>query len=380
MENYESERDRNGLDDLIRAVAKASAPSLAFLRTTSAGSFDVPSDNIEQAHFVVRNSSTKALYGFCATYYIKDTGIVGALFVEPTKRNISIGRSLHRRALRHLLQHVGIQKVQLGTAYPCVFPGIPVDEGGALKSWFASSGWDTQFPRTLTTMMIKDISSWTAPDGLTQSITRAGINFDLIHGLDNAESVLSHVNSLCHEEVAELYTFALHETKTCGVVRAKNAAGNIVGSVIICSPGSTFRLKVPCLQGAFERELVGGIVAPLVEPSAQAALVLQGLAYMGVRQNKAHKASRSVLSWVTDDSDEALLGMGFQVLQSFEEITNSPDNVSAMNQWIQATSHNECFLVALAPDRQKYELTYLDSGPSYHDVVLCLETFACPKL
>lgn len=328
VENYESTRDRSGLDDLVRAIARASAPSMDFLKTTSAASFEVCSANVEESHFVVRNSSTKALYGFCATYYIKSVGIIGAILVDPAKRNVSIGRSLHRRAMRSLVQKPGIQKVQLGTSFPAVFLGIPVDESASLKTWFASSGWDMQLPRRLTNMVVADVGGWAAPEGLTQSIARAGINFDLIHGLDNSENVLSHVDANANVEVLELYRFALQETKTCGVVRAKNGLGKILGTIIISSPGSSLPQKVPCLQNAVQRELVGGIVAPLVEPSAQATLVLQGLVYMGVRQNKAHKAARSVLSWVTDDLHEPLLSMGFEVLQSFEEVTNGPENVS----------------------------------------------------
>jgi beta-N-acetylhexosaminidase len=57
-------------------------------------------------------------------------------------------------------------------------------------------------------------------------------------------------------------------------------------------------------------------------------LVLQGLALMGLRQNKAHKSMRSVLSWVQDEAHEPLLAMGFEVVQAFEEFTNAPDNVS----------------------------------------------------
>ena len=55
-------------------------------------------------HFVVRNSSTQALYGFVATYFTSGVGIIGALFVDPSKRNVSIGRSLLRRALKNLKQ------------------------------------------------------------------------------------------------------------------------------------------------------------------------------------------------------------------------------------------------------------------------------------
>lgn len=330
VETYESNRDRRGLDDLIHAVDRASAPKLDILKTTSASSFEAFNTNMQESHFVVRNSSTKALYGFCATYYVNGVGIIGAVLVDPAKRNVSIGRSLHRRAIRNLVQKPGIQKIQLGASFPGVFLGIPVDDSAPLKSWFTKCGWDTQFPRQLTNMVIDDISNWTVPEGLAQRISRAGINFDLIHGLDNADNVLTHVSTLANAEVLELYRFALQEIKTCGVVRAKNNMGQVIGTIIICSPGSALPHLIPPLQSSIQNrnEPVGGIVAPLIEPNGQSILVLQGLAYMGVRQNKAHKTTKSVLSWVTDELYEPLLAMGFRVLQSFEEITNSPENVS----------------------------------------------------
>lgn len=339
VENYEKGRDRNGLNDLIRAIARASAPNLGFLKTTSALSFEHYSDNVEETHFVVRNSSTKALYGFCATYYINGVGIVGALLVDPTKRNVSIGRSLHRRAMRNLMQKHGITRVQLGTSFPCVFLGIPADDSVALKSWFANSGWDTQFPRRLTNMVVADVGSWTVPTGLLESLKRAEINFQLIHGLNGTEDILDHVRAHSNVEVLELYRFALQEANTCGVVRAKNLLGKILGTIIIPTPGSALSQKVPFLHNATQNELVGGIVAPLVEPNAQAMLVLQGLVMMGLRQNKAHKAARSVLSWVTDELHEPLLGMGFQILQSFEEVTNSLENVSCPPKYSRNSQH-----------------------------------------
>ncbi|KAK1755679.1 glycoside hydrolase family 3 protein [Echria macrotheca] len=340
VEAYNRDRDSRGLDDLLQSLARASAPNQPFLQTTSANAFELFNPNIEEAHFVVRNSSTQALYGFCATYFTKGTGIIGAIFVDPAKRNVSIGRSLHRRALRNLLQRRGIKKVQLGMSFPGVFPGIPVDENSAgLKSWFVSGGWDLQYHQRLANMAIPELSTWSAPEGLLQSIQRASISFDLIHGLDNAESVLNHVATHANPEVFELYKLALQETKTCGVVRAKSPVDSLLGTVIICSPGSLLAGYIPAMQpstgsakatpGSLPRDqLIGGIIAPIVPSTAQATLVLQGLALMGVRQNKAHKSSRSVLSWVYDDAYEPLLAMGFDVLQAFEEITNPPENWS----------------------------------------------------
>ncbi|KAK3303345.1 glycoside hydrolase family 3 protein [Chaetomium strumarium] len=330
VEAYNRDRDARGLDDLLQALTRASAPAHRFLQTTSAHTFELFNPNIEEAHFVVRNSSTHALYGFCATYSVQGTGIIGALFVDPAKRNVSIGRSLQRRALRGLTQKPGVKKIQLGMAFPGVFLGIPADDGAGLKQWFANGGWDLQFPRRIANMTIGTLSTWSAPEGLLQSIQRANISFDLIRGPDGADSVLGHVKAHANPEVLELYRFALQETKTCGVVRAKGHADSLLGTVIICSPGSQLAGFIPPLQpSSSDDEMIGGIIAPIVGSAAvvpQGALVLQGLALMGLRQNKAHKSLRSVLSWVPDDAYEPLLAMGFEVVQAFEEFTNSPDN------------------------------------------------------
>jgi beta-N-acetylhexosaminidase len=332
VEAYNRDRDARGLNDLLQTLARASAPAHQFLQTTSAHTFELCSPHIEEAHFVVRNSSTQALYGFCATYFAQDTGIIGALFVDPAKRNVSIGRSLQRRALRGLTQKPGLSKLQLGSAFPGVFLGIPAaDDGAGLRQWFANGGWDLQFPRRLANLAIPSLAGWSAPEGLLLNIQRAGISFDLVHGAGD-ESVLAHVAAHASPEVLELYRFALQEAKTCGVVRAKGGAAEgvgLLGTVVVCSPGSLLAGFVPPLGGA-RGEMVGGIVAPVLGGSStvQAGLVLQGLALMGLRQNKAHKALRSVLSWVQDEACEPLVAMGFEVVQVFEEFTNSPENVS----------------------------------------------------
>lgn len=330
VENYHRDRDGHGLDNLLQALARASTPKHQYLQTTTAAAFELFNPSIEEAHLVVRNSSTQALYGFCATYFTKGTGIIAAIFVDPTRRNASIGRSLHRRALRALTQRRGVKKVQLGMSFPGVFLGIPVDETANLKSWFAGSGWDTQFPKRLTNMAINDLSSWSVPDGLLQSVQRADISFDLIHGLDNAESVLNHVATHANPEVFELYKVALQSNKACGVVRAKSSVDSLLGTVIVCTSESHLPAYIPALQST-RGESIGGVLAPVVPSTAQAALVLQGLVVMGVRQNKIHRSNKSVLSWVQGDAYETFLSMGFEVLQAFEEITNSPDHVSRSN-------------------------------------------------
>ncbi|KAI0811735.1 glycoside hydrolase family 3 protein [Xylaria sp. FL0064] len=323
VENYERSRDEHGLNELLRTLARSSTPSLPYVATTAA-SFELNDSNFEESHFVVRNSSTNMLYGFVATYFLKHVGIIGSVFVDPLKRNVSVGRSLHRRAMRALLQKPGIKKIQLGLAYPGIFPGVPVDESGSIRSWFDNIGWDTQFPKRLANMIIEDLGSWSAPEGLLQSLQRANISFDLIRSMDNSESVLALVAAHAGPEIVELYRSALHD-QHCGVVRAKAALDNVLGIVIICNRASHLSAYIPPLHAHGNQE-VGGIIAPIVPTTAQSSLVLQGLVFMGVRQNKSQKSTKSVLSWVPGETIDLFSAMGFEAQQMFDEVVNSPEH------------------------------------------------------
>ncbi|KAI1197857.1 glycoside hydrolase family 3 protein [Nemania serpens] len=326
VENYERGRDEHGLNELLKTLGRTSTPSLPYVATTAA-SFELHDSNFEESHFVVRNSSTSMLYGFIATYFLKGVAIIGAIFVDPSKRNVSVGRSLHRRAMRALLQKSGIKKIQLGLAYPGIFPGVPVDESGSIRNWFDNVGWDTQFPKRLANMVIDDLGSWTSPEGLLQSLQRANISFDLIKSMDNSDSVLALVAAQSGPEIVELYRSALQDPH-CGVVRAKAALDNVLGIVIICNKSSHLSRYIPSLHAAENHE-AGGIIAPIVTNTVQASqtsLVLQGLVFMGVRQNKSQKSAKSVLSWVPDETLELFSAMGFEVQQTFDEVVNSPEH------------------------------------------------------
>jgi len=324
VEEYDRDRDARGLDDLIKVVARGStAEQHHSLASATAASFELFNPAVHETHYIVRNSSTHALYGFAATYFVGGCGILGALFVDPSKRNLSIGRSLHRRAVRALLRRPGCAKLQLGTGFPGVFLGLPGDPsssasaGSELKRWFRATGWDTEFPRRLTNLTLPNLAGWAAPEGLLQSVQRANFRFDLVQGIENGAVVLAHVRAHAGPDVAELYTFALQDP-ACGVVRIKSAADVLLGTVVECKRGGALSGFLPALRGASGASVsdaasasegeggdeggVGGIVAPVVASSAasaQGTLVLQGLALMGIRRNKARKASKTVLSWVS---------------------------------------------------------------------------------
>ncbi|KAG9232796.1 glycoside hydrolase superfamily [Amylocarpus encephaloides] len=333
VESWNKDRDQVPLQALLKTVEKMSPSNrVCPLSGATAASFELmitteSDEQIEEEHFVVRNSSTQALFGFCSTYIYNGIGMIGAIFVDPAKRNLSIGHSLHKRSMRSLIAKRGIKKLQLGLGLPCIYLGIPMSdltEGGRLKRWFANNGWDILCPRLLYTLTIRNIANWTPPEGLLQSIQRVSFAFDLIHGHENAETVLDHVRANAGPEVLELYRLALDDSKSCGVVRAKSPVdGALVGTIIISRQGTDLATYLPVLHAAGER--VGGILAPVVPPSPQAGIVLQGLALLGIRQNKAHRATTCVLNWVQGDERDTLLGMGFDVLDAFEELSCKPE-------------------------------------------------------
>lgn len=312
VESWNRGRDHRGLTALIKTIEKSAPPNQqSGLSGATAASFELPSftpspsipgveedENVDEAHFVVRNSSTQALFGFCSTYYFTSagTGMIGSIFVDPSKRNLSIGHSLYQRAIRNLLSaHPEIKKLQVGLGLPGVYLGIPMSdlsEGSRLKRWFATNGWDISSPRLLYTLTIRNLAHWAPPEGLLQSIQRVSFGFDLIHGSENSSSVLEHVSTNASPEVLALYKLALEDPKACGVVRAKSPVdGTLVGTVIICRSETNLATYMPVLNSAGVGESIGGIIAPVVLQSAQSEIVLQGLALLGIRQNKAHRGT-----------------------------------------------------------------------------------------
>ncbi|KAL5601004.1 uncharacterized protein BROUX77_005253 [Berkeleyomyces rouxiae] len=345
VEPYDRQRDCHSLDKLIRSVARSSVelPTLEKFTSTAfhlplCGASTAPGDSpssdqmaLSEAHFVVRNSSTGALYGFIATWTYPEAslGVIGALLVDPVKRNVSIGRSLHRRAVRSL-SATGVSKVQLGTAFPAVFLGIPINsadadtESGAVHDWFAAAGWTVQFPTRLAILTIPSLAAWSAPDGLLASMQRAGLSFDLVHGVANADSVEAHISPCAGPDVIALYRAALTDSG-CGVVRAKCGEA-ILGSVVFARAGSALANAFPLAPaGRGPRHgLSAGILAPVVSAGReQQALVLQGLALMGVRQSKANKCESVMLCLTMDDSEELLHAMGFENVQAYDSLTTS---------------------------------------------------------
>ena len=304
VETFNEERDANALDALIKAVVDDSSPNQrSELSSATSNSLLLHHPEILEAHFVVRNSSTHAIYGFCATYFFKTTGtgVIGALFVDPTRRQLSIGRSLHNRAVRTLLQREGVKRFQLGSRLPSIFLGIPTGhsaERRRLRQWFANMGWNTALSRPVSSMIARSLSTWSPPEGMAKSLDSAGAKFDLVYGWDYSGPILDHIKTSNRQGLAEVYKLALHDPNSCGIIRAKRPEdGALVGTVVLYNMQSNMAEFVPSMKDT--NEVTGGISSPVISPAVgEYSTLLQGLILLGMRQLKQQGCNACILDYV----------------------------------------------------------------------------------
>ena len=305
VEAFNEERDSHGLDNLLKSCVEGNTPGLhSELSSATSNSFLLRNPEVIEAHFVVRNSSTQALYGFCSTYFFtpSGTGVIGAIFVDPGRRKLSIGHSLHNRAIRTLLQREGIKRFQLGSRLPSIYLGIPTGHGGErkrLRSWFANLGWNTALSRAVCSMVARNLSTWAPPEGMAKSLQIAGADFDLVYGWDYAGPVLDHIKTNNRQGLAAVYNMALLDPTACGIIRAKRPEdGALLGTVVLYNMQSQLAEFVPAMKDI--GELAGGISSPVISPSVgEFSTLLQGLILLGMRQIKAQGCNVCILDYVS---------------------------------------------------------------------------------
>lgn len=314
VETWNEERDGDALDELLDAVRENG--SHAELTSVSSHSFLLRNDDVDEAHFVVRNSTTQALYGFCSTYFFRSTGtaVIGSILVDPTRRKLSIGHSLHNRAIRSLLQRKGVKRFQLGSRLPNIYLGIPAGnpvERKRLRQWFAQLGWNTALSRPVCSVLLRPLSTWTPPEGLAKSLHLAEVDYDLVHGWEYAESIFDHIKTNSRQGVMEIYKMALNGAPHSGIIRAKRPEdGAILGSVVIYNSQSVIAEYIPALQKKEkDKERLslnnggsgggGGVSSPVISPSVgEYATLMQGLILLGIKQVRKSGADAVMLDCV----------------------------------------------------------------------------------
>ncbi|KAJ5779065.1 Glycoside hydrolase superfamily [Penicillium paradoxum] len=327
VENWNEDRDSFALDALLDTIRTDCAPGQrSELLGATANSFLLRNEDIDEAHFVVRNSSTQALYGFCATYFFRSTGtgVLGCLIVDPSRRKLSIGHSLHSRAIRTLLQRDGMRRFQLGSRLPGIYLGIPTVnpvERKRLRQWFANLGWNTALSRPVCSVILRNLSSWVPPDGLSVTLQGAEVTYDLVYGWDFARAILDHIKTYARQGVADIYRMALGGAPNCGIIRAKRPSdGVILGSIVIYNERSVLAEHMPVLRAS--QAPVGGISSPVISPCGEDySTVMQGLILLAIKQIRKLSANAVVMDCVDGDGNfDHLSTMGFTMLHSFEEV------------------------------------------------------------
>ncbi|KAJ4302231.1 hypothetical protein N0V88_002367 [Collariella sp. IMI 366227] len=107
-------------------------------------------------HYVVREPGTAQVLGFCATYTTyadsggeRLLGSLAVLIVRQSYRQRGVGTSLHSHALRQLTKLRGICRLQLGSTFPRLLYGLPIDS--LAEEWFQRRGWSVKPPPLSTT-------------------------------------------------------------------------------------------------------------------------------------------------------------------------------------------------------------------------------------
>ena len=366
VETFNEERDANALDALVKAMTESLPPNQrSELSSATSNSFLLNHPEVTEAHFVVRNSTTQALYGFCSTYFFKTTGtgVIGALFVDPARRKLSIGHSLHNRAIRTLLQQSGVRRFQLGSRLPSIFLGIPTGHGAErkrLRPWFANLGWNTALSRPVCSMVARNLSAWAPPEGMANSLQSAGAEFDLVYGWeDHGNGIMDHIKTSNRQGLAEMYKLALGDSGPCGIIRAKRPEdGALVGTVIIYNMNSRLAEFVPAIRDV--REVAGGISSPVISPSVgEYSSLLQGLILLGMRQIKQQGCNACILDYVS---------FLFRRCRSIpREATRAPARANRMGRWtVMATlmGYPPWALTSCTTSRRSAAMLQL--GPWYH--------------
>ena len=305
VEPWVEARDSEGLEDLLgRLQQDASIITPSLLGGCSPKTFLLGDINVEEAHFVVRNSSTRALYGFCSTFYFPSTatGVIEAVLVDPERRKLSIGRSLHLRAMKSLLQKQGLRRCQLGSRLPSVFLGIPSDnhmERKRLGNWFHCLGWDVSMSRPVCSMLLPNLESWAPRETLTSSLEHLDVEFDLVFDLDHAHSILDVVRTSSRQGIVEIYQLALEDAAGSAVIRAKRKNDEtLLGTVVVYNRASSWAKAIPTLTN--RGGLVGGISSPVISPSVgEYSTLLQGLILLGIKQHQRQQATTVFLDYVS---------------------------------------------------------------------------------
>lgn len=179
--------------------------------------------NNNQKHFVVRNSSLNILYGVILTWCNEvgnygtnivdenDTnyekiGSIVYLLVDRSKRLQSIGRNLHRTAIRYLINSQKCSSVFLGSSFPLVV--LPNNSNLVGKnvqnnaiSFLNNFNWNVNNKlRKKLIMRLNNLNTWEVPKKIFRELMIVGVRFDICQDPGKLMDLIYETNSKDEEE------------------------------------------------------------------------------------------------------------------------------------------------------------------------------------
>lgn len=325
----------------------------------------------EQQHFVVRNSSLNIIYGIALTWVHEDKvrkshssnpddppverhGSIIFIMVDKSRRQQSIGRSLHHSAMRYLIEKRKCTHVTFGSSLPLVF--LPDDSNWngsshALSAFMLGVGWTvkpTSQMRRKHIMVINNMDRWQVPKNIFRELMIVGVRFTVCKNHDQIRELIKRATSADSpgnnddkESLMFLYAEAISqiESKSAIGLRLITAlepkAQKVIGSVILFTNKSHLAKFYPfmdeCAQDTAassdsgnsdgRTQIVGGIVGSVIDPlySSLTQILYYGLICSGITflktsfVDRGEQLKQCMIAGVNDDkSIKGIEDIGFQ--------------------------------------------------------------------
>jgi beta-N-acetylhexosaminidase len=219
-------------------------------------------------HYVVRDPNSNELLGLCATYWLPGNrgqliGSLALLIVRPSHRNIGVGRCLHEVALNALSSDERMVSLQLGSIFPRIFPGLPVDLAPSSLEWFTNRGWKISSERFIFDLFL-DLQHWSPRPETSSLAARVGLSFSVCQ-TERFDDFISfegkYFAPAAYPGWLDEYSNLKATDDIADIILATIEGGDIVGAALVYSPLGNNQVSKdipwPRMMGADGR--VGGV-------------------------------------------------------------------------------------------------------------------------
>jgi len=236
--------------------------------------------------------------------------------VRQTHRDLGIGLSLHDVAVRELSKVPGITSMQLGSIFPRLFPGLPIDLPSEDLSWFSHRGW--KLSDNFIFDLFMDIDSFTPNDNWNAQLKESGVTVSNCRP-DQFEALIDFEERYFgnYPGWVEKYHALKSADDISDALIAHDSEG-ILGAVLIFSPVGNNQLSKDIPWPKVIAERTGGLGFVGVKPESRGQGLRRGLIIAAILEMKARGLRGCFIDWA-DDVD-TYMSLGFQQWGKYLEV------------------------------------------------------------